>query len=62
MRYNPKIVVHFIDDYPGHEITIQGEKHLYFGSTSYLGLQFDAKFQNIFIKNIKKFDVFLKEY
>lgn len=48
-------MVHYIDDYPGREITIQGQKHLYFGGTSYLGLQTDAEFQNIFIKNIKKF-------
>jgi len=48
-------MVHYIDDYPGREITIQGQKHLYFGGTSYLGLQTDPEFQNIFILNIKKF-------
>ena len=48
-------MVHYIDDYPGREITIQGKKHLYFGGTSYFGLQTDAEFQSIFIKNIKKF-------
>jgi len=48
-------MIHYIDDYPGREITVQGQKYLYFGGTSYLGLQTDAEFQNIFIKNIRKF-------
>ena len=48
-------MIHYIDDYPGREITVQGEKYLYFGGTSYLGLQTDKEFQNVFIKNIKKF-------
>ena len=48
-------MIHYIDDYPGREITIQGQKYLYFAGTSYLGLQTDEKFQNVFIKNIKKF-------
>jgi len=48
-------MIHYIDDYPGREITVQGQKYLYFGGTSYLGLQTDQEFQNIFINNIKKF-------
>ena len=48
-------MIHYIDDYPGREVTIQGQNFLYFGGTSYLGLQTDAEFQNVFIKNIKKF-------
>ncbi len=48
-------MIHYIDDYPGREINVQGKKYLYFGGTSYLGLQTDEKFQNVFIKNIKKF-------
>lgn len=48
-------MVHYIDEYPGREIYLDGKKHLYFGGTSYLGLQTDPEFQNIFIKNIKKY-------
>ncbi len=48
-------MIHYIDDYPGREINVQGQKFLYFGGTSYLGLQTDEEFQNVFIKNIKKF-------
>lgn len=48
-------MIHYIDDFPGRKITIQGQKYLYFGGTAYLGLQTDEKFQNVFIKNIKKF-------
>ena len=48
-------MIHYIDDYPDREITIQGQKFLYFGGTSYLGLQTDTEFQSVFIKNIKKF-------
>jgi len=48
-------MIHYIDDYPGREITVQGQKYLYFGGTSYLGLQTDEEFLNVFIKNIKKF-------
>jgi 7-keto-8-aminopelargonate synthetase-like enzyme len=48
-------MAHYIDEFPGRELTIQGKKHLYFGGTSYLGLQTDEEFQNIFIGNIKKY-------
>ncbi len=48
-------MIHYIDAYPGREINVQGHKYLYFGGTSYLGLQTDEEFQNVFIKNIKKF-------
>ena len=48
-------MTHYIDSFPGREITIGGRKHLYFGGTSYLGLQTDAAFQNIFIQNVKKY-------
>ncbi|NNK76690.1 MAG: pyridoxal phosphate-dependent aminotransferase family protein [Maribacter sp.] len=48
-------MIHYIHDYPGREINIKGEKYLYFGGTSYLGLQTDEEFQNVFIKNIKKY-------
>ena len=48
-------MVHYIDSFPGREITINDTKNLYFGGTSYLGVQTDAAFQKIFIKNIKKY-------
>ena len=43
------------DSFPGREIMLKGEKFLYFGGTAYLGLQTDPDFQNIFIKNVKRF-------
>lgn len=45
----------YIDSFPGREILINGKKHLYFGGTAYLGLQTDEAFQDLFIKNIKKY-------
>ncbi len=48
-------MAHYIDEFPGRELTLQGRKYLYFGGTSYLGLQTDEGFQNILIKNIKKY-------
>lgn len=45
----------YIETFPGREIVIDGEKHLYFGGTAYLGLQRDDAFQNLFIENIKKY-------
>ena len=44
-----------VDTFPGREISIDGKPHLYFGGTSYLGLQSDEEFQNILIKNIKNY-------
>ena len=44
-----------IDGFPGRTITKDGKELLYFGGTSYLGLQTDADFQSIFIENIKKY-------
>ncbi|MGB5668017.1 MAG: pyridoxal phosphate-dependent aminotransferase family protein [Maribacter sp.] len=48
-------MVYYIDEFPGREIKIRDKKLLYFGGTSYLGLQTDEAFQNILIKNIKKY-------
>ncbi|MGI9553236.1 MAG: aminotransferase class I/II-fold pyridoxal phosphate-dependent enzyme [Aurantibacter sp.] len=48
-------MVHKVDGFPGREIILNGEKFLYFGGTAYLGLQSDTEFQDIFVKNIKKF-------
>lgn len=45
----------YINSYPGREITLHGTKYLYFGGTSYLGLQTDEVFQELFIKNIRKY-------
>ncbi len=48
-------MAHYIDSFPDREITINGAKHLYFGGTSYLGLQTNNDFQNLLINNIKKY-------
>lgn len=44
-----------IDEFPDRTIAINGKEYLYFGGTSYLGLQTDAEFQSLFINNIKKY-------
>ncbi len=44
-----------IDSAPGREINIDHKSFLYFGGTSYLGLQTNSEFQNILINNIKKY-------
>ena len=48
-------MIHYLDSYPGREILVDGKKMLYFGGTSYLGLQTDLEFQEIFIDYIKKY-------
>ena len=48
-------MIHEIDSFPGREIVHDGKKYLYFGGTSYLGLQNDSKFKEIYINNIKKY-------
>lgn len=48
-------MAHYIESFPGREILIDKKKYLYFGGTSYLGLQTDTTFQNLFIENIKKY-------
>lgn len=45
----------YIDSFPGREITQKGKPFLYFGGTSYLGLQDLPEFQELFIKNIKQY-------
>ena len=45
----------YIDGFPGREIELDQKKYLYFGGTSYLGLQTDETFQEIFISNIRKY-------
>ena len=44
-----------IDEFPDRSINIDGKEYLYFGGTSYLGLQTDSEFQGLFINNIKKY-------
>ncbi len=44
-----------IDTFPGRQIIIDDQYYRYFGGTAYLGLQLDASFQEILIKNIKKY-------
>ncbi len=48
-------MVHYINTFPGREIILDGKKYLYFGGTSYLGLQTDAAFQKLFIENVKRY-------
>jgi len=44
-----------LDSFPSNHISIKDKNYLYFGGTSYLGLQTDVDFQNIFIENIRKY-------
>jgi len=44
-----------INSFPGREIVIKGEKHLYFGGTSYLGLQMLPAFQELFAKKLQQY-------
>ncbi len=46
---------HFIETFPGREVSISGNNYLYFGGTSYLGLQTHSEFQELFIQNIRKY-------
>ncbi|MCM4169124.1 8-amino-7-oxononanoate synthase [Arenibacter antarcticus] len=46
---------YYIDHFPSREIELKGDKYLYFGGTSYLGLQTDKAFQQVYINNILKY-------
>lgn len=48
-------MIHYLDNFPGREIIVNGKNHLYFGGTSYLGLQTDSEFQKLLFENIKKY-------
>lgn len=48
-------MVYEIDHFPGTQLYINGVPYRYFGGTSYLGLQTDTAFQELFIANIKKY-------
>ena len=45
----------YTDGFPGRELDLDHKKFLYFGGTSYLGLQTDEAFLEIFISNIRKY-------
>lgn len=44
-----------IQSFPGRLIIDQERQYLYFGGTAYLGVQVLAQFQELFIRNIKKY-------
>lgn len=46
------------DEFPDREITVNGEKYLYFGGTSYLGMASNKKFQKIIFESLKKWGTF----
>lgn len=48
-------MVHFTDSFPGRTLDIKGTTYTYFGGTAYLGLQNHRPFQDMFVKNIKRY-------
>ncbi len=46
---------YYTDTYPGRKVTVMGKDYLYFGGTSYLGLQSNPGFQELYIQNIRKY-------
>ncbi|WP_086478026.1 aminotransferase class I/II-fold pyridoxal phosphate-dependent enzyme [Arenibacter amylolyticus] len=46
---------YIVDHFPGRELELNGEPYLYFGGTSYLGLQTDEAFQQLYISNILQY-------
>lgn len=46
---------YYTDTYPGRKVTVKGRDYLYFGGTSYLGLQTNLGFQDLYIQNIRKY-------
>ena len=44
-----------VDDFPGRIITLANSSYHYFGGTSYLGLQNNTAFQQLYIKNLRKY-------
>jgi len=48
-------MIYSVDSFPGRTISVNGKSYLYFGGTSYLGLQTDATFQQLYSANIKKY-------
>ncbi|MEO1013023.1 MAG: pyridoxal phosphate-dependent aminotransferase family protein, partial [Bacteroidota bacterium] len=48
-------MIYKTDSFPGRELMVKGRKFLYFGGTSYLGLQTDSIFQEAMIRNLRKY-------
>ncbi len=48
-------MAHIVGGYPGRNIEVKGRPYLYFGGTAYLGLQADPVYQEVLIRNIKKY-------
>ncbi len=46
---------YYTDTFPGRQVTVAEKTYLYFGGTSYLGLQTNPDFQDLFIQNIRKY-------
>ncbi|MCR9228728.1 MAG: pyridoxal phosphate-dependent aminotransferase family protein [Flavobacteriaceae bacterium] len=44
-----------IQSIPDRQILVNGKSHLYFGGTSYLGLQNYAPFKELYLKNVSKY-------
>ncbi|SNR41505.1 7-keto-8-aminopelargonate synthetase [Maribacter sedimenticola] len=47
--------MHILNEFPGREVKIGGKNYLYFGGTSYLGLQTNMAFQALYLKNMKRY-------
>jgi 7-keto-8-aminopelargonate synthetase-like enzyme len=47
-----------VDEFPDREIMVNGEKYLYFGGTSYLGMATNKEFQEIIYESLKKWGTF----
>jgi len=47
-----------VDEFPDREITVNGEKYLYFGGTSYLGMATNKEFQETIFESLKKWGTF----
>ncbi|WP_158976065.1 aminotransferase class I/II-fold pyridoxal phosphate-dependent enzyme [Cellulophaga sp. L1A9] len=48
-------MIKYIDSFPGKNLQADHTNYLYFGGTAYLGLQTDIEFQDLYIKNIRKY-------
>ena len=48
-------MMYIVNSYPGRSISVDGKEYLYFGGTSYLGLQTDTEYQELYIQNLKKY-------
>jgi 8-amino-7-oxononanoate synthase len=48
-------MTYYVTDFPDRTFHQNEKTYTYFGGTAYLGLQTDTAFQNLFIKNLKKY-------